>query len=165
MGISVQNSRRNYTPPESPVLQLSHLPTSSLSEEGGFSRKWELSTPSSTQPSQSSSLPLLGLVLLPKAPFPLPGVLLHWAMLCCQKDSVDSVWSEPLSQCIHASCRAAFGHCQRIEWTFHRADVIQRKINLELLVSSAGRRYLPPWTPAPQEPCRANSTWNPYWTQ
>lgn len=50
----------NYTPPESPVLQLSHLPTSSLSEEGGFSRKWELSTPSSTQPSQSSSLPLLG---------------------------------------------------------------------------------------------------------
>lgn len=106
MGISVQNSRRNYTPPESPAPQPDHLPTGCLPEEGGFSALRGRGAGDSSPPAIPVQQPvsvacpaLRGTLLTPQG----------FAVLGHALKSEASAWSKPPTWCLHASPRASFG--------------------------------------------------------
>lgn len=115
MGISVQNSQRNDTPPESSASQPSHLLPGCLPkrEVSLCSRRGELRTPPPAWRSRFGSLPPQWLPLLAEeAPFPLPGLSMHGATLLLEKEAWPARGANPRpaapSPCL-ASQRGSFG--------------------------------------------------------
>lgn len=163
MGISVQNSQRNDTPPESSAPQPGHLPPGCLPkrEVSLCSRRGELRTPPPAWRSQFDSLPLRWLPLLAEeALFPSPGVLMHGATLLLEKEASPACKASPHpAACHHAQLpRGApletsgresenfaglMGYTEKFGWSFWCARLGGGQLHLE--------------TPTPQAPRRANS--------